>query len=50
MPVTIKKIDKNIKKIDMIKYSYNFAYENKFDWMLYLDCDEFLVLKNDDSI
>lgn len=45
--LTIKRIDWKIVKTDLMKDAYIYARRNKYMWMLYMDCDEFLVLNND---
>lgn len=45
--VEIRRIDiDSIVKLEIIKSAHSYAVEKGFDWMLYLDADEFLVLNN----
>jgi hypothetical protein len=48
--IIVKNIDEINKKSNLIDRSVDYAKLNNFDWMLYLDMDEFLVLPNDDNI
>jgi hypothetical protein len=48
--LTVNRIDCDIIKTILIKMAINYAKRNKYDWMLYLDCDEFLVLNNHTTI
>ena len=43
-------IDKNNNKMVFIDNAISYSKKNKYDWMLYLDADEFLILKDDDNI
>jgi len=45
--LTIKRIDRKIMKTTLMREAYICARRNKYMWMLYLDCDEFLILNND---
>jgi hypothetical protein len=40
----------NIIKTDLIMYALKYSLKYNYDWLLYLDCDEFLVLNADDNI
>lgn len=44
--IYVNRIDGNILKNDLISKAVNIAKKMKFDWMLYLDCDEFLIFKD----
>lgn len=39
-----------INKVILMKISYEFAKKNNYDWMLYLDADEFLILPKFENI
>ena len=45
--ITIKRINIDIIKTHLMKEAYKIAIKTKFNWMLYLDCDEFLTLNNE---
>jgi hypothetical protein len=42
--LTIHRLDNNIVKTDLMLKAHMIALRSNYDWMLYLDCDEFLVL------
>jgi hypothetical protein len=42
--VKIIRTNKDVIKQNLIKSAHNYAINNGFDWMIYLDADEFLVL------
>lgn len=49
--VTVERINSNFaNKSGLIIQSCKYSYKNQYDWMLYLDGDEFLILKEDDNI
>lgn len=48
--VTIVRIDHNPTKLQLMYNAVNIAKTKQYDWMLYLDCDEFLVLNKDNQI
>jgi hypothetical protein len=48
--VHVFRLDKDIVKINLMKIALQFSIKNNFSWMLYLDCDEFLVLNREKSI
>ena len=48
--VTIDRLDYDIIKTTLIKNAVIKSLKLKFKWMLYLDCDEFLILNDDISI
>ena len=48
--VYIIRLDQDIVKLDLMKFALKIANKQKYDWLLYLDCDEFLVLNKDMSI
>lgn len=52
IPVTLNRINTDITEMKkkLMDASVDLAKENKYDWMLYLDCDEFLILNHDDNI
>jgi hypothetical protein len=39
-----------IIKTDLMKYALQYSIKNKFNWMLYLDSDEFLVLNHTNNV
>lgn len=48
--ITIDRLDGNIDKRVMMHNASNIARDQKYDWMLYLDCDEFLILNYDTNV
>jgi hypothetical protein len=48
--VHVFRLDKDIIKINLMKIALQFSIKNNFNWMLYLDCDEFLVLNQTNNI
>jgi len=48
--VHVFRLDKDIVKINLMKIALQFSIKNHFNWMLYLDCDEFLVLNKENNI
>jgi len=48
--VFIGKTTNNIIKSDLMRKAHVVAMQRQFDWMLYLDADEFLVLNKDDTL
>ena len=48
--VTICEIDTINGKQSLVRKSHEYAIQNNYDWLIYLDADEFIVLKEDDSI
>jgi len=42
--ITIIRIDDDIYKNNLIIDAHNYAINNNYDWMIYLDADEFLIL------
>jgi hypothetical protein len=49
--ITVNEINTNtIDKANLYYYANTFAKKNNYNWMLYLDADEFLVLNNDNCI
>lgn len=49
--VQITRVDKdNILKKNLMRYANYYAKTNGFDWMLYLDADEFLVLNKCNNV
>lgn len=51
LPVTVERINRKFfdKRNTMIE-SINFATKNGFNWLIYMDCDEFLILNQDSNI
>jgi hypothetical protein len=39
-----------INKVNLMKISVDYAKKNDYDWLLYLDADEFLILPKDENI
>lgn len=48
--LTIHRIDSDIRKANLIYDAHKIALSMEYDWMLYLDVDEFLVLNNKDTV
>ena len=48
--VTICEIDTINKKSLLLKNSHEYAIKNNYDWLIYLDADEFIVLKEHQDI
>ena len=49
--VTVKRLNEvAIKKSLLIEEAYNLALSRKFDWMLYIDADEFVVLNTAETV
>jgi len=48
--VHVFRLDKDIPKINLMKIALQFSIKNHFHWMLYLDCDEFLVLNKEEKV
>lgn len=49
--VYVLRIDDNkIIKTNLMKYALKFSTKNNFNWMLYLDSDEFLVLNHTNNV
>jgi len=48
--LTIVRLNTDIIKIELMRKAYQIAQNQRFDWMLYLDCDEFLILNNDNHL
>jgi hypothetical protein len=48
--VTICDIDTINKKSILLKKSHEYAIKNNYDWLIYLDADEFIVLKEHHTI
>ena len=48
--VTVNRIDTNIIKARLIINAHKVAVTKKYDWMLYLDSDEFLILNKHDKV
>ncbi len=49
--VIVEKIcSDTIRKTDLMDKSFKLAKNKKYDWMLYLDADEYLVLPNDNNL
>jgi hypothetical protein len=48
--ITINRQDNNIIKSKLIKSAVKYAKDNNYNWMLYIDCDEFLVLNNNSDV
>ena len=48
--VVVKRIEQDIKKVRLMYDAYLYAQPLDYDWMLYLDCDEFLVLNKDTNV
>jgi hypothetical protein len=48
--VTVHRIDGDITKGILIRDAHKYALTNNYDWMLYLDADEFLILNNHKSL
>jgi hypothetical protein len=50
--ITITRLDDNIRnmKSTLMTRALDISKEKGFDWMLYIDADEFLYLKNNDNI
>jgi len=48
--ITIKRVNHSIVKVGLMKDAYIHARRYNYLWMLYLDCDEFLVLNNDSNL
>ena len=47
---SIERIEGDIMKNKLIFDAHKYAIKNEYDWMLYLDADEFLVLNDDDNV
>lgn len=48
--LTICRKDDNIIKMNLMHAAKIHAKEKKYDWMIYLDCDEFLILNHDNDV
>lgn len=48
--LTVVRQEGEIRKGDLMKKAVLFAKRNKYDWMIYLDADEFLYLAHHDTI
>lgn len=48
--VTISRIDTDINKVSLMLQASNIAKGYGYDWLMYLDADEFLVLNEDNNI
>lgn len=49
--IMIERIDtENIWKCGLMDKSFKYAKDNMYDWMLYLDADEYLILPNDKNL
>ncbi len=48
--VTVKQITGNSIKIPLMNIAKNIAIEGNYDWMLYLDADEFLILNFHENV
>jgi len=48
--VNVFRLNRDIIKINLMKIALNIAVKKNFDWMLYIDCDEYLVLNNTNNI
>ena len=48
--VHIFRLDKDIIKINLMKIALQFSIKHNFSWLLYLDCDEFLVLNQENNV
>jgi hypothetical protein len=48
--VHVFRLEKDIIKINLMKIALHFSIKHNFNWMLYLDCDEFLVLNQTNNI
>ena len=48
--VVVNRIEQDIKKVRLMYDAYLYAQPLDYDWMLYLDCDEFLVLNKDSNV
>lgn len=48
--VVVDRIEQDLVKVKLMYKAYQYAYQNGYDWMLYLDCDEFLVLNKDNNV
>lgn len=48
--LTVHRIDTDIRKTNLMYDAHRIALSMNYDWMLYLDADEFLVLNNKDTV
>lgn len=48
--VTVCEIDTINGKSSLVKKCHEYAIQNNYDWLIYLDADEFIVLKQDECI
>jgi hypothetical protein len=48
--VTVERIDSDIIKTNLMWKVHAYALKENYDWLLYLDADEFLVLNNDSTL
>jgi hypothetical protein len=48
--VHVLRLDKDIIKINLMKIALQYSIKHHFSWLLYLDCDEFLVLNQENKI
>ena len=48
--VVVIRIEEDLVKMDLVYNAHNYGYNHGYDWMLYLDSDEFLVLNRDNNV
>ncbi len=49
--IIIERIEtENLRKCSLMDKSFKYAKEHMYDWMLYLDADEYLILPNDKNL
>jgi len=48
--ITIVREDNEIQKANLMEKAIGFAKKQKYDWMIYLDADEFLFLVHDNHV
>lgn len=48
--MTVNRINTNIVKARLIVNAHKIAVTKKYDWMLYLDSDEFLILNKHNKV
>lgn len=48
--ITVSRNDGDVFKNNLIINAHKYAKNNGYDWMLYLDADEFLVLNDDEDV
>ena len=48
--VHVYRLDRDIIKINLMKIALQYSIKHNFSWLLYLDCDEFLIFNNNNNI